>query len=1236
VTLAADPFSDFDRLVAQAVVKDLRAGEAKAEVRRYLYDPVGWARDCIDWRAGGCLTAYQQDVLAALPVRRRVAVRGPHGLGKAQPHRLVIDTPDGERKFGDLRVGDTVFGSNGRPVRVAGIAERGEMDVYRVTFDDGSSTLCSADHLWTVKRFTWSRNAPTEWVTMPLSQIAAEGVDRSNGAGRARKWALPTVAPLEYPYRWVPVDPYTLGAWLGDGSVGKPAISGKDKEVAARIRAAGYEITETEVRTCFSWYVRGLGPGLRALGVLSRGARDKAVPAAYRHNLAAVRRELLRGLLDTDGTVTREGNISFCSTSPRLAEDVAWLARSLGGMARVHPRTNKNGPFWIVNLTLPDERWFYIERKQERVRPVSQKRYLWRWIAGIEHVGREPVRCIEVSAPDGLYVANDAILTHNSGLAAITVLWFSTTRDAAGYDWKVLTTASAWRHLAVYLWPEIHKWARLIKWDTLGRPAFSDRAELIALNLKLQFGAASAVASNRAELLEGAHADSLLYLIDEAKIVPNATWDAIEGAFSGGRTEGLPEAFALAVSTPGPPAGRFYEIHKRARGLEDWWTRHVTLEEAIAAGRISRQWAEQRKRQWGADSALYANRVLGEFHASDEDSVIPLAWVEAAVERWHAWDDAGRPPVPGRRVLSVDVARSGGDATVFARRSGVCVEDLEEHHKEDTMKTTARVQGALADGMTSIVDSIGVGGGVVDRLRELKVPVIAYTGSAKTDARDRTREFGFTNCLTGDAQAEPVGDLLRIYRSRHEGPLFKVKTARGDEFTATPNHQILTPRGWVAVQFLRAGDELCDAGRRNASVIAAETRPEVDDMPPTLGEVYRAADRLFGAERMLGGTVNFHGDVPVGDVDVVTLDRQLLMSHPSCGQFAEDAALIRTLVGQRPLARHRAPVEALCVLGRNPRVATSFPDHGMSRCSGRTLLDRQPVNGKVVRLSDVPLTHAVVAQDVADEVLAYPICLTQGFDGLTRQIPSRHLRAVDPCGAPSPGYIRLRPKRNAMLQQDSAYNVLVNSQIHTQTMHRLASSVARHDGLLINCRTNGETEGLRASSWLDAMLTQDFVDGVPVSSEQLAQRLQRGAGNVPLDQIVSVELTTDASHGPHFVYTLETTTGSYRTQNTAHRNCRSAAYWRVRELLDPAFGAELMLPPNELLLSDLTTPTWTVVTGVPPKIQVEKKEDVVARLGRSPDYGDAVVMGFWADRHGEGSAVGAAPLASANLLPWGR
>jgi len=333
-----------------------------------------------------------------------------------------------------------------------------------------------------------------------------------------------------------------------------------------------------------------------------------------------------------------------------------------------------------------------------------------------------------------------------TAVASIVILWFATTRDAAGMDWKVITTASAWRQLSAFLWPEVRRWSRLLNVEALGRGELSNRTEMLDLNLKLKHGAATAVASSDPAKIEGAHADSLLYIVDESKTVPVETWDAIEGAFSGGHTTGLPEAFALALSTPGPTAGRFYDIHKRAPGLEDWHPIHVTLADAIKADRISPEWAEQRKRQWGADSSMYATRVLGEFHAGDDDALIPLSWVEAAVERWHAWVDAGRPPLEGRRFLSVDVARTGGDKTMFAHRAGPAITSLEEVHTTDTMTTTARIQAAIAGGdITPIVDSAGVGGGVVDRLRELGVKVIAYTGAAKTTAKDRTREFTYSN-----------------------------------------------------------------------------------------------------------------------------------------------------------------------------------------------------------------------------------------------------------------------------------------------------------------------------------------------------------------------------------------------------------------------------------------------------------------------------------------------------------
>src|SRR6185312_2888777 len=123
------------------------------------------------------------------------------------------------------------------------------------------------------------------------------------------------------------------------------------------------------------------------------------------------------------------------------------------------------------------------------------------------------------------------------------------------------------------------------------------------------------------------------------KAIPGATFDAAEGAFANAGSDTVSEALAFAVSTPGEPQGRFYDIHARKPGYEDWFVWHVTLEDTIQAGRVSREWAEQRKRQWGEDSAVYQNRVLGEFASSEEDGVIPLGWIERANERWHVWND---------------------------------------------------------------------------------------------------------------------------------------------------------------------------------------------------------------------------------------------------------------------------------------------------------------------------------------------------------------------------------------------------------------------------------------------------------------------------------------------------------------------------------------------------------------------------------------------------------------------
>lgn len=330
---------------------------------------------------------------------------------------------------------------------------------------------------------------------------------------------------------------------------------------------------------------------------------------------------------------------------------------------------------------------------------------------------------------------------------AMAILWFSITRDALGIDWKIPTTAGSWGQLRNYLWPEVHKWAARVDWGLLEIDPWRPDRELLTLDIKGRHGAAFASSPDRTELIEGAHADHILFVFDESKAIPSAVFDAAEGALSGDQVrEGGREAYALTQSTPGEPNGRFYDIHQQKPGLTDWSVRHVRKTEVIAAGRMSPIWAENRKQQWGFASSVYQNRVEGEFWVSDEDAVLPLLWVEAAMDRWRSWQMAGGIPQPGHRIFGVDVARGGGDKTAVARRQGWVVERIRTYNIADTTRIAARVKRQMINQTDrAVVDVIGVGAGVADLLRSWELDTVAFNASRKTKRRDRSGLFGMYN-----------------------------------------------------------------------------------------------------------------------------------------------------------------------------------------------------------------------------------------------------------------------------------------------------------------------------------------------------------------------------------------------------------------------------------------------------------------------------------------------------------
>lgn len=391
----------------------------------------------------------------------------------------------------------------------------------------------------------------------------------------------------------------------------------------------------------------------------------------------------------------------------------------------------------------------FLQLIAERLRPASERRPAWfsdpvlfvhECMPGLELAPYQE-RILSAVSQGGRVCVRSPHSTGKTTTSAVLVLWHALSRDLSGVDWKCITTSGSHRQLTKFLWPEIHKMARRIRWDRVGRPPLDHRSELLGTELKLVHGAVSSAASSDPALLEGGHADSLLLVLDESKAIPSTVFDALEGALAG-----RGEVFALSVSTPGEPSGRFYEIQQRKPGLEDWTALHVTLEEATAAGRVDPEWVEQRRRQWGSTSAVFLNRCMGEFASSDEDGIIPLSWVEAAIERWREWADNGRPLGDEAPCIGVDVARGGADATVMATRVGNVITDIERHRLADVMEVTGHVVTKLQGGATACIDVIGLGAGVFDRLREQKKSVVAFNAAKGSTGKDRSGELEFLNC----------------------------------------------------------------------------------------------------------------------------------------------------------------------------------------------------------------------------------------------------------------------------------------------------------------------------------------------------------------------------------------------------------------------------------------------------------------------------------------------------------
>lgn len=380
--------------------------------------------------------------LLAMPYKL-IMLAGPMGSGKGSPAWERILTPSGWTTYGEIKVGDTVIGSDGKATEVTGVFPRGELDVYKVAFNDGSSVTVDGDHLWSVQSAD-SRHKGRGFKTIATSELAASPL-RNSKSNDAHRWFIPVVKPVQFSKQEspLPVHPYVLGALLGDGGFDGRGVnfSSVDADFAEHVNERlpeGVSLrlldkAPSRAGKCPHYNVVGNGKDnallqeFRSMGLLGKKSADKFVPEQYLYASVEERLELLRGLMDSDGHADTVSGAEFSSVSKALADAVVFITRSLGGVAKISERytgyKNNQGVrvegqlSYRVTVKLPAEfNPFRLSRKADAW--VAPSKYpVARAISSIEPVGRDEVICIQVAADDSLYVADHFIVTHNTTTA---------------------------------------------------------------------------------------------------------------------------------------------------------------------------------------------------------------------------------------------------------------------------------------------------------------------------------------------------------------------------------------------------------------------------------------------------------------------------------------------------------------------------------------------------------------------------------------------------------------------------------------------------------------------------------------------------------------------------------------------------------------------------------------------------------------------------------------------------
>lgn len=365
--------------------------------------------------------------------------------GKAQPLYSRILTPVGWKLMGDIKVGDEVITQTGEVTRVNGVYPQGKKDIYEVTFSDNSSTRCCKEHLWEVSSYRDRNNficSRKEDKKLNKQVLSLEQIEKNLTYGKIKQknYSIPLVEDINFKTKnQFKIDPYILGCLLGDGSLSQNdciGYSSVDQELVNHISKRLHndiEIKESSKKNNF-YIVKKTSRNtnkeniyleeLKKLKLLGIKSDEKFIPEIYKITSKKNRIEILSGLLDTDGNVSKnKGQICFFSTSVRLIEDVKFIVQSLGGTVGISIRKSSNErhkDLYYLYINLPKSiKPFKLSRKQKLYESFKTKKEPKRLIKSIRFIGKEEAQCISVEHPSHLYITDDFIVTHNTYISSV-------------------------------------------------------------------------------------------------------------------------------------------------------------------------------------------------------------------------------------------------------------------------------------------------------------------------------------------------------------------------------------------------------------------------------------------------------------------------------------------------------------------------------------------------------------------------------------------------------------------------------------------------------------------------------------------------------------------------------------------------------------------------------------------------------------------------------------------------